>query len=918
MASPADRKNQQVLDALEKDNHKQALQLCMQRQKRGERGDHLKALKAYVLTCSTSSNLKAQGYSETKKLIGKQPPIVEVQILRLLQQALMAAQDLHVGRSPVQVKDDISQLWDRAVKARPGDEDLAKECLFFYFEQGEWEGAQKVSPTVPEAQKKLFGSLAYKMISKAAAEVPQDPKNLMSPGRSIQTPQELSLLIEIYCRQSYHAEALAILNSPNLGIKSAVAKGDWSFVLVKLDIMETLELWTEQWDYCKELLDAASVDIGRDANQEDVLQPHEQGDDWRVWMALISASRRINTAETYKATEDFVQSFATIRPKSRNARIAMLEVLSPETDHNAGCQINERKYLEECQRYFLDTASMSYCCDDLEWYVEMLSEDSLEEFLELKDKIIPPPDVSDKDGTTVSISSHITGLKLDFVLRISVGGHRNQREKLEKYIVRCLKIYEMTLPTGSAPDPTGEHLGDDACLLAVMALVHLWNLENRENEDQSSSKSLVQAAAVLDFLLCRSKHNHQALLYLPADRNPHTGLSWLLKLYEKSLTQVPDNAKTALEKGNFAQIERFWEFGDKLCDSICRYMFKLEKRRIARLCPSKAGGLEHKDVEPLAPLPSQLSDNRDYRVLVNYEKSTDTPFEQHLRSASKPARYWLEAFTMIETLYITITSPSETLSGIPQDPKTLAECLKEILLMESIGQELTQAELSHVELQVAIAETLSGLNDNLASTSWQKISQGLEEIQLWLQINLDNMDKQGGDENTNGFTSSGPGAIPTWEFVHESFLCLDGLKFLIALLRAVTSQSSKRSGGGGGGGSVNHKDSIGKTTAKVDELVEQLYKACRLRANEIKDGLSESGVVGTFVDLLLERDTNENGEAEILSETNDTQDQEQRQQGTVGKALEDLIGEPQLEMFGSRMVESWQDTVDGILRVKLD
>lgn len=41
MASATDRKNQQIWDAVEVNNLKQALQLCTKRIKKGEKGDYL-------------------------------------------------------------------------------------------------------------------------------------------------------------------------------------------------------------------------------------------------------------------------------------------------------------------------------------------------------------------------------------------------------------------------------------------------------------------------------------------------------------------------------------------------------------------------------------------------------------------------------------------------------------------------------------------------------------------------------------------------------------------------------------------------------------------------------------------------------------------------------------------------------------
>ena len=117
-------------------------------------------------------------------------------------------------------------------------------------------------------------------------------------GRSVQTPQELQLLLSIYRRQGYSEEALRILDSPNLGISSNAAKGDWNFVRIKLDLLAERAQWQHLWDFSTSLLDKArqppqELDNGWDGPK--MVDFH--GDDWRVWQCLIQACTRINTAE---------------------------------------------------------------------------------------------------------------------------------------------------------------------------------------------------------------------------------------------------------------------------------------------------------------------------------------------------------------------------------------------------------------------------------------------------------------------------------------------------------------------------------------------------------------------------------------------------------------------------------------------
>lgn len=99
----------------------------------------------------------------------------------------------------------------------------------------------------------------------------------------------------VYKHQGYVKEALAILDSTNLGILSTVGKSNWSLVREKLDLLEAAGMWQEEWDYCRTLLENA-----RPQTDADTTKPHHyalasQGDDWRLWTGLIFSSKKIGT-----------------------------------------------------------------------------------------------------------------------------------------------------------------------------------------------------------------------------------------------------------------------------------------------------------------------------------------------------------------------------------------------------------------------------------------------------------------------------------------------------------------------------------------------------------------------------------------------------------------------------------------------
>jgi hypothetical protein len=67
-------------------------------------------------------------------------------------------------------------------------------------------------------------------------------------------------------------------------------------------------------------------------------------------------------------------------------------------------------------------------------------------------------------------------------------------------------------------------------------------------------------------------------------------------------------------------------------------------------------------------------------------------------------------------------------------------------------------------------------------------------------------------------------------------------------------------------------------------------------ASNLKNHLSESGVIDKMVDTIYERDDG---------------------QATVGTSIEECVDQAWLETWCSKVVDSWIDALDGVLKVKL-
>lgn len=101
----------------------------------------------------------------------------------------------------------------------------------------------------------------------------------------------------VYRAQGKYDEALAVLDSPYLGITSLVGNYSWELVRVKINIYEMCNRWEELWQFCQELLMDALPNNLRDCSRIPFHKYGAFGDDWKVWVGLVDSSIKIGTPE---------------------------------------------------------------------------------------------------------------------------------------------------------------------------------------------------------------------------------------------------------------------------------------------------------------------------------------------------------------------------------------------------------------------------------------------------------------------------------------------------------------------------------------------------------------------------------------------------------------------------------------------
>jgi N-terminal acetyltransferase B complex non-catalytic subunit len=276
------------------------------------------------------------------------------------------------------------------------------------------------------------------------------------------------------------------------------------------------------------------------------------------------------------------------------------------------------------------------------------------------------------------VVSAVNTLKINYFVNISKI-NAPSLEQLEKFISGCLSLYKTA-------SKDSDDSGDDACILAVIALIKL----DRSLEGTDPSRPhLVQAACLLETLRDDSPNNYKAnlfsllisqllglvsmsltafqdlslreiqydtlshLLYTRISilhpfganlralkslddrhKNPLDGIEFALKWKPKAVGTFMDFMSKDVDKVHFDKILEFSQFKERLEQSFTRAVLKVERRRIARLS-NQTLALE----ESLEHFKNATSDNRDFDVIPDfeyYESAGTKTFHNQVLTGAKP------------------------------------------------------------------------------------------------------------------------------------------------------------------------------------------------------------------------------------------------------------------------------------------
>ncbi|KAI9368067.1 N-acetyltransferase B complex non catalytic subunit-domain-containing protein [Aspergillus egyptiacus] len=936
------RRNKQIEDASDAQNLKQALQLIEKRIKKGEDTPFLKAWKANILLRHADEAHHQRGITETLELCKAEPAVTDIDTLDILYETLQK-----IGGQ----EETMRSIWERAAKAKPQVRDIQMRWFTYAFEKDDWKSAQKAAMSLQsnfpkkrkyhiwaiflsyllavdeassDTERKLFGTLAYRMVSKAAESVPSDPKELLSPPRAIQSAEELLLLVKIYESQGRHAEIVKILDSKNLGIKSRMIQNDWSFIGVKLSSLEKAEMWAEGLSYARELLAIPSTEEEKKAIQEH--------DDWAVWNLLLTATQKLGSAETTSETQKLVSEFIVAQPKSRNAQLARLDLTHSSFQLGA---LGQKQLLSACQDYYDHSKGKLYCFGDLLSYSPSLDRSSISKFVEYAAEVA----VNDEQKGPSKGVAVINALKLEYCLLLSSDADSMSREKVEDFVSRCLKEYRETdRPKQDAASSTIESQpSDDMCILAAMGLIRFSQAWVSSKQEEIPDIMLIRAAAILERLLLDSPHNYQALLLLVRlylrlgagslalkafsklsvkqiqfetvahnlftrlasvhphsappiegaeykDFNPQSAFVQALNFYRTADVTSTRHRSNGLEYGSYVNTEGTIELQRRLKHSVCRRMWALEVKRVQRL----AGGDPMTRFDELARDPSTLVDQRTFNAFMNCEAPGQPTFEQRVRLGPLPRDHWVKSSQMTDRLFGLLKDLAfqRPITAVPEVPRF------EDLVGENAESELTPSEIDSTRINVSLLKLAVYLTGSKSVTS-EQIDESLSQVEVWLDSKLKSFAMDDAtvspvvSETAIFSSSSDVPYAPTWQFFHVIYSSLESLKALVSLCTVATKKGTK--------GARLPKD-------RVDNFLDsarKVHQAILANVRALKKQVTESGKLGSLVDLVMTGSSTGEDGPQLRGE------------------LEKTFDTSSLELFCGELMESWEEGLAGVLAVRL-
>ncbi|EXJ65310.1 hypothetical protein A1O7_01651 [Cladophialophora yegresii CBS 114405] len=931
--SVSERRIRPIQDAVASENWKQALQLCDKWAKKGERSDRFLAVKASVLVHQSDKAQHDRGRQEVLDLCKRTPPITDSEAIYQLQKTLKSL-SLH---------EEIPKLWERAVAAGKDNKDLYTRWLNQAIADSNWRSAQKATmglrnsfpkerqyefwnilmcylihkqEDIPENERMLFGTLAYRMISKAAEAIPKDEEPSLSSAKAISDPEEIALLVQVFNSTGHVQESIKLLLGGSLSIESRLGAKDPQLVLsLVLESLEASENWNEALKVCLELLAKS-----------------ESQSDNRVWDLWLKARSHATDQSLQKQSEDLLESICTTRPIVRSAYIAKLSLLQRQQ----GDQIGQDALLQTCREYSEAFSEKAFCFDDLKDALRRLDKQHWDEFLRI---------VQQRQG-------HFAQLFALKVVYSSIPAADSEppharNQKLLAFAHRALKLYHLSI----AEPPSCP----EAALLAALAILHL-QIQDPQHQQVLVAANILEIARskfedyyILTVLLVRLQA-HLGLLSLAMQNftklsiknmqwetvghliltrisTLHPGFNGVAGDLEPLLAAetgvtVLENADMALVRGireglrfnSYSNIYNSAQMRSDIERSMNKQICAIEERRVSRW-----RGPQFDDATVLPPMdPSKaLVDKRDYSYMPSYSED-DRRMLESCHCGNQPKGGWVNAMVLCDnvTTYLKqdLVSHTTPASAAYKNIKEFYERFSANTSMPTeLEKEMTSSEVSTFDAATNMAQAIILLSEGQPGISGA--SKSLPDIVAHIKSSITSeLDSRRKDKDASRIAGM---YIPWWNDLHTSFSELEKLQTISHFLTWVSRKLQK--------GGKPLKAVLGAVTkeslSELQSLVAELEAENHAHARWMKSQINEPGVLGKLVDIGMARPANFPTDADVEAKDGNGSSAWLWNEPNTGseweQVMEDLCDEATMETIYGRYRESWDDALDGILMTRV-
>ncbi|KAI8336826.1 N-acetyltransferase B complex non catalytic subunit-domain-containing protein [Chlamydoabsidia padenii] len=680
-----ERKLRPLYDSIDDGQFKVALQHANKLLKKSPNWNLVKALKAIVLIRTGKTDEATDLCQQVKKSIPTDEPT--------LQAIGIAYKELGTNHSMV-------ELYENVFNAQPKNEEFGIQWFMAMVRSNDYKGQQQAAVKLQRVFKKdkylfwaimslalqgqhgnkLSYTLAERMMTKAHEE-----KRLVEV-------EHMRLFLLILMDQQKYQEALALLDTP-LGETSL---RDPEVCQIKVE----LELKNQKWD---KVLASSEVSL------------KENSDDWINWLAyfdatfgLLEESGGVNKEIVDKAKSLVLELQQSTHNSSILKRGPFLAELELDYRLNKTQIKDEKVILDHIIAYFERFGSKSCCFEDLKTYIGFLAKDSDKSKLFIKTIQDTIKDATEKSEQIKNFYRKITVYKIERFLGLAP---RNDLKTGLAYVDTLWDLYQQALPLGEGLEKTEYQYGDDFVLLASHVLYDLY-LEHKKTE------LLVQTVTLLEAALAKSTYNFQiklilvrlyivlgvssralaiyktmdikqiqfdTMLHYFTDRLVSLGcvneleshLYESMMIYKSNDVETPDMQVQAYKFGTFSKIQEFIEFRSRLDNSMQHSISRLELLRIDALNSSfqakyAVQHFQELDV-PMLKLDDDYinsrSDNRDFKVMMNCNPSSQVPAQELIKPAKSTNSTWLHLFSFIMQILNAAcdTKGTKDLSGFVQN-----------------------------------------------------------------------------------------------------------------------------------------------------------------------------------------------------------------------------------------------------------